>query len=62
MSQVVRVPFEKMPKASSSMSLNDAINPEPGSAHEFTKIWMDKVGPDQYFKQMMQYQSTVGFK
>ena len=62
MLQVVRVPFEKMPKASSSMSLNDAINPEQGSAHEFTKIWMDKVGPDEYFKQMFEYQSNVGFK
>ena len=61
MEKVVRVPFEKMPKQSSSMSLMDAINPKPGSSHEFTKIWMDKVGPDEYLKQLAEYQANIGF-
>ena len=62
MTNVVRVPFEEMPKeSSSSMSLMDAINPKPGSSHEFTKIWMDKVGPSEYFRQMQEYQLNVGF-
>jgi hypothetical protein len=55
MKNVVRVPFEEMPQSSSSMSLSDAINPQAGSSHEFTKVWMDRVGPDQYFRQLQEF-------
>jgi len=56
MLQVERVPFEEMPKeSSSSMSLADAINPKPGSSHEFTAVWMKRVGPDEYFKQLREF-------
>ena len=53
----VRVPFEEMPKElSMSMSLSDAANPKPNSMMEFTAIWMEKVGVNEYLKQLNEYQ------
>ena len=53
----IRVPFEEMPKElSMSMSLSDAANPKPGSMMEFTAIWMEKVGVNEYLKQLNEYQ------
>ena len=54
--QVVKVPFEKMPKETSmSISLDEVLNPKPNSSQEFTNNWMDKVGADEYFKQLKAY-------
>ena len=51
----MKIPFEKMPEAPSSMMLSDAFNPAKGSAQEFTNHWMSKVGPDEYFSQLQTY-------
>jgi hypothetical protein len=56
MKKVERIPFEKMPKDKSmSFSLDEVFNPKPNSMQEFTNNWMDKVGADEYFKQLKAY-------
>ena len=55
MSKKIRVPFEKMPQTKEALNLENAANPPKGSAQEFTNIWMAKVGPNEYLKQLREY-------